>query len=770
VTKSSISKRIRFCILAIAVSSAPHARAAKTFDVADDIDVAQFADVVTSPDRQMVVVNTWRGSVHDGKLHDELRFYSTQELRAFVNNPDQSATVKPTWTIEENAVSTGENGPPVTDIRWFDDGSGVAFLLRIDPYHRRLCFALIGFKEIRYVTPPADDVLGFSVRDGFHYVFTIASRAVQDAERSALDEPFQVGTGKLFMDAMFPEAMSNYVERGDLWAAVGGVPAPVDDQTTGLPIVLYEDGSRNLALAPDGSTLVTVWPLAEVPKEWETSFPPPFPNDAYGIRAGKQDLEATNGWAYVGEYVSIRLAGGQVTPLTRAPGAQRAGWWETSAATPQFSDDGKYVLLPGTFLLRQPAEDNVPCIAIVEVASRHAECVRHLKRNLEGGFEPGYEQIARVSFAHSRHDVVLLESRALDGEREVEREYLRLSPEAWALRGDERAEPNSNPLVIESRASFKDPPVLVASDRKTQRSRVVFDPNPQLKDIVVGVPELYKWRDHRDRSWEGILYKPVGFRPGTRYPLVIQNHGFAVDRYVPSGGFPSAFIAQELASAGIMVLHVRDCPGGTTAVEGPCNVEGYEAAIACLAEDGVIDPTKVGIIGFSRTVFYVLEALTTSKRHFAAASITDGITAGYLDYLLGVGPNHMSANEGTAIMGAPPVGPGLERWLKGSPDFNMDKVTTPLRVVATRSGSLLEMWEPYALLEDMQRPVDLVILNSDEHVITNPRIRFAAQTGNLDWFRFWLQGYEDPDPAKGHQYRRWRQLREMQFKQGSTPK
>ncbi len=66
-----------------------------------------------------------------------------------------------------------------------------------------------------------------------------------------------------------------------------------------------------------------------------------------------------------------------------------------------------------------------------------------------------------------------------------------------------------------------------------------------------------------------------------------------------------------------------------------------------------------------------------------------------------------------------------------------------------------------ALLEAMHKPVDLIVLNTDEHVITDPRVRMAAQSGNVDWFRFWLQGYEDPDPAKTEQYARWRQLREM---------
>jgi hypothetical protein len=36
------------------------------------------------------------------------------------------------------------------------------------------------------------------------------------------------------------------------------------------------------------------------------------------------------------------------------------------------------------------------------------------------------------------------------------------------------------------------------------------------------------------------------------------------------------------------------------------------------------------------------------------------------------------------------------------------------------------------------------------------------QQGNVDWFDFWLNRYEDPDPAKTEQYKRWRELRKLQ--------
>jgi len=104
----------------------------------------------------------------------------------------------------------------------------------------------------------------------------------------------------------------------------------------------------------------------------------------------------------------------------------------------------------------------------------------------------------------------------------------------------------------------------------------------------------------------------------------------------------------------------------------------------------------------------------------------------------------------------------LQLWLKRSPEFNMDKVTTPLQVVASGRIGLLEMWEPYAALRYLNKPVDLIILARGTHTLTNPGERLVSQGSTVDWFRFWLKVEEDPDPAKVDQYTRWRELRKLQ--------
>jgi dipeptidyl aminopeptidase/acylaminoacyl peptidase len=185
--------------------------------------------------------------------------------------------------------------------------------------------------------------------------------------------------------------------------------------------------------------------------------------------------------------------------------------------------------------------------------------------------------------------------------------------------------------------------------------------------------------------------------------------------------------------------------------------------VSQLVKEGLVDPDRIGIIGFSRTCFYVMQTLATSSLHIRAASITDGVMIGYLQYLTFLDmAGNAEGYEYDSIIGARPFGEGLQQWLQRSPLFNMDKVSAALQVVAEGRSDLTFMWEPYAAMRYLHKPVDLILLNNNEHVLSNPAARLASQGGSVDWFRFWLQDYEDPDLAKTEQYTRWRKLREMQ--------
>ncbi|MBI2969164.1 MAG: hypothetical protein HYY36_00280 [Gammaproteobacteria bacterium] len=74
---------------------------------------------------------------------------------------------------------------------------------------------------------------------------------------------------------------------------------------------------------------------------------------------------------------------------------------------------------------------------------------------------------------------------------------------------------------------------------------------------------------------------------------------------------------------------------------------------------------------------------------------------------------------------------------------------------------MLGLWETYAILRNANRAVDFLYFPEGSHGLIKPLERLGSQGGNVDWFRFWLLGYEDHDLAKAEQYRRWRKLREQ---------
>ena len=190
---------------------------------------------------------------------------------------------------------------------------------------------------------------------------------------------------------------------------------------------------------------------------------------------------------------------------------------------------------------------------------------------------------------------------------------------------------------------------------------------------------------------------------------------------------------------------------------------------------GIVDPKHVGVIGFSYTCFLVLYALTHQSDLFAAASITDGNNKSYLQYLFDVdigGRGNQFLEPLEETYGSRPYGRGLVDWAHNAPGFNLDKVKTPLLISSLERGSLLGQWEIYAGLRAWQKPVEMMWVPSQRvipHVLVKPQDRYLSQQSAVDWFRFWLQGYEYPDPVKADQYIRWRDLRKLQEENEKKP-
>src|SRR5260370_9450151 len=100
-------------------------------------------------------------------------------------------------------------------------------------------------------------------------------------------------------------------------------------------------------------------------------------------------------------------------------------------------------------------------------------------------------------------------------------------------------------------------------------------------------------------------------------------------------------------------------------------------------------------------------------------------------------------------------------------------MVAPVRIEGHTRRSLLFNWEVYAALRLQDKPVDLIYLPDAVHIVVKPLERLASEQGDVDWFRFWLQNYEDSDHAKPEQYARWRELRRLQIEneqKSATPR
>src|SRR2546430_11366687 len=332
----------------------------RAFTVADTIGLTLFGSarggdpqIHFSPDGNYFAVWSERGRLDLNRVEDSLRFYRTEDVEKFVQRSDGLHPPEPVWVLNR---STSKKGPVINEWRWLADSSGVAFLERTDEAGGKMQLVLgdLRNKSIQALTTTPEDIKAFDVRDRSHYVYTAADpaeakklKAKRKAERRA---PAIVGTGVNLDQLLFPDdpAIVKYSSSLPvyLWAVIKGKRFQVMHND----VAVVPRG--NVALSPDGRSVVTTLQVREIPASWNEFFPPPSASTPSGLRAGKP----------ADEFVRLELAPATVDSLTDAPMSDAAGWgW--SGQTPEWWKEGKNLLLPGKFLKTKEKESSGPDVA-----------------------------------------------------------------------------------------------------------------------------------------------------------------------------------------------------------------------------------------------------------------------------------------------------------------------------------------------------------------------------------------------------------------------
>jgi len=296
------------------------------------------------------------------------------------------------------------------------------------------------------------------------------------------------------------------------------------------------------------------------------------------------------------------------------------------------------------------------------------------------------------------------------------------------------------------------PPRLEAIAIETGQSTLLFDPNAALaSDMAATVPaELLRWRGEHGEEFSGWLFAAPGIARAPLFVTYYSCEGFL------RGGVGDEWPLATLAGDGISALCINGNPGYLDVVryydQGLSAVKG---AVDMLAGSGRVDPARVGMGGLSYGSEVTMWTLMRSHLLSAASISSPSLTPNwYLFNSLRKGFRDVVRRNWQ--LGSLEESP--KRWRMMSPVFNLDKVRAPVLFQMPEQEYLMAV--EYTLPLIRMGRADMYVFPGEPHIKFKPKHKLAVYERNVDWFRFWLQGYEDPNPVKKQQYAHWREMRD----------
>ena len=303
-------------------------------------------------------------------------------------------------------------------------------------------------------------------------------------------------------------------------------------------------------------------------------------------------------------------------------------------------------------------------------------------------------------------------------------------------------------------ASTVSPPRLERINLETGARTIVHDPNGALRRAAMPTVDRLAWSAKEGDSFTGILLlPPTGTKE--RLPLFInyyQCQGFL------SGGVGDELPFLPLASSGMAVACINLPPvRGVEDFLGRYDqgLRAVRSLVATLDRRGVIDRKRVGMAGLSFGSEVTMWTLMHSDLIAAAAIASSQIEPTYFWFNSVRDRNQPEVLRRFWELGSPDETP--KAWRQRTAAANVDRISAPLlmQLPEQEARNVIEL---YSRLSRSSVPTELYAFPDAAHLKLQPRHRMAAHQRYLDWFRFWLRGYADPDPLRADQYRRWNAL------------
>ena len=266
------------------------------------------------------------------------------------------------------------------------------------------------------------------------------------------------------------------------------------------------------------------------------------------------------------------------------------------------------------------------------------------------------------------------------------------------------------------------------------------------------------WKGADGVTIEGVLYYPLGYEAGRRYPLVVQLHGGPAesDKFGYGPGVIVNYVP-VLAARGYAVLrpNYRGSTGYGSAFLRDVVGSYFRnmhldvlAGVDFLIDRGVADPDRLAIMGWSAGGHLTNKLITTTDRFKAASS-----SAGAANWTSLFAQSDTRANRALWFGGTPwQANAPIDVLWSNSPIRDASRVKTPTLFFVGENDARVPMMqsvEMYRALASHGVPTRLWVAPREAHQWSQLRHQLFKGNAELEWFERHVRGrsYEwEPAP------------------------
>jgi dipeptidyl aminopeptidase/acylaminoacyl peptidase len=279
----------------------------------------------------------------------------------------------------------------------------------------------------------------------------------------------------------------------------------------------------------------------------------------------------------------------------------------------------------------------------------------------------------------------------------------------------------------------KAPEVFTASTDEFQPQQIT-ELNSKF-DTPIGQTQVLHWHSKDGLPIEGLLITPTDYNPHKKYPLYVDVHGGPASaqfkRYL--GGcdeyalmFPPTTCPANFLNLGYVILQINYRGSNGYGVDfrlknyadfGGGDFQDIMTGIDYLQQQGVINPNKIVIAGWSAGGYMTAWAITQTKC-FSAAIDGDGITD-FISYT-GTSDDHDFFYR---YLGSYFWDSNYQLHWQRSPIAHVKNITTPLLILQGEQDNrvpISQAQELYTALDIMHKPIKMLIAPNQAHVPTDP--------------------------------------------------